>query len=81
MVFLGYNFFHEKMPILICINDPKLNCRINGIILANTQHACEMDPLDCKLQKTCTDCQLVGKTVRGWLTANRIKFKPNNRTA
>lgn len=30
------------------------------ITTANSPHACEMDPLDCKLQKTCTECQLVG---------------------
>ena len=35
------------------------------ITAANTPHSCEADPLDCKLQKTCTECQLVGPQC-GW---------------
>jgi hypothetical protein len=35
------------------------------ITAANSPHSCEMDPSDCKLQKTCTECQLVGPQC-GW---------------
>ncbi|KAI6188845.1 hypothetical protein M3Y98_00398300 [Aphelenchoides besseyi] len=35
------------------------------ITAANTPHACQMDPLDCGLQKTATECQLVGPRC-GW---------------
>uniref|UniRef100_A0A915E013 Laminin EGF-like domain-containing protein n=1 Tax=Ditylenchus dipsaci TaxID=166011 RepID=A0A915E013_9BILA len=35
------------------------------VTAANTNHACLLDPYDCELQKTCSDCQLVGPRC-GW---------------
>ncbi|KAI6177440.1 hypothetical protein M3Y97_00907400 [Aphelenchoides bicaudatus] len=46
------------------ISFPYGQCQ-SWVTAANTPHSCEMDPLDCKLQKTCTECQLVGPQC-GW---------------
>ncbi|KAI1731926.1 kelch motif domain-containing protein [Ditylenchus destructor] len=46
------------------ISFPYGQCQ-SWVTAANTNHACQLDPYDCEVQKTCSDCQLVGPRC-GW---------------